>query len=167
MRDLSSYSRNTLITWLEDAAKLWLAHDGLWFQAVETMGGLEAAMRCDTEAWSRFSPLEARRIMERLSLAPNGGLVTLAQALRGRLYSLLNEDEVVLDKARLVYTMKHCRVQEARRRRGLADFPCKSVGIVEYTTFAQAIDPRIKTSCLACPPEPHDGDFYCSWEFTM
>ncbi len=105
--------------------------------------------------------------MERLKLAPGGGLAALAQALRARLYSLLNEDEIALEKDRLIYTMRCCRVQEARRRKGLTDFPCKPVGIVEYTTFAQTIDPRIKTTCLACPPEPHDGDFYCSWEFTM
>ncbi|MEW6364556.1 MAG: DUF6125 family protein [Acidobacteriota bacterium] len=167
MHDYGSYSREMLARWLEDAAKLWLAHDGLWFQAVESMGGLEAAVKCDAEAWSRFSPLEAKRIMERLEMAPGGGLPTLAQALRARLYSLLNEDEIALEQGRLVYTMKRCRVQEARRRKGLADFPCKSVGIVEYTTFAHTIDPRIRTQCLACPPEPHDGDFYCSWEFTM
>jgi hypothetical protein len=32
---------------LEDMAKRWLAHDGLWFQAVEKAYGMEAAIRMD------------------------------------------------------------------------------------------------------------------------
>ncbi len=153
--------------WLNDAAKLWLAHDGLWFQEVEKRLGMEAAIAMDKGAWARFSPLEAARIKERLGLPERGGLETLAKALRARLYTLLNEDDLRLEDGRLVYTMTACRVQEARRRKGLDDFPCKEVGIVEYDTFARAIDPRLRTRCLACPPDPHPRDFTCSWEFTL
>jgi len=48
---------------LASAAKLWLAHDGLWFQAVEKRHGMDAAMDADRDAWHRFSPIEARRII--------------------------------------------------------------------------------------------------------
>jgi hypothetical protein len=57
-------------------------------------------------------------------------------------------------------------VQEARRRKGLADFPCKSVGMVEFATFARTVDSRIRTQCLHCPPEV-DANQYCGWEFTL
>lgn len=49
--------------------------------------------------------------------------------------------------------MNKCRVQFTRNRKGLPDFPCKSVGIVEYSEFAKTIDQRIKTEYVACPPE--------------
>ncbi len=39
---------------LRTAAKLWLAHDGLWFQAVEGAHGLDAAIELDRQAWHRF-----------------------------------------------------------------------------------------------------------------
>nr|ABB16140.1 hypothetical protein CHY_2024 [Carboxydothermus hydrogenoformans Z-2901] len=39
------------------------------------------------------------------------------------------------------------------------------MGITEYSGFAQTIDSRIKTRCLACPPDEHPDDFYCAWEF--
>jgi len=39
--------------------------------------------------------------------------------------------------------MDVCRVQETRRRKGLPDFPCKTVGTVEFTTFAATVDRRI------------------------
>ena len=51
--------------------------------------------------------------------------------------------------------MNDCRVQAARKRKGLADYPCKSGGLVEYRSFAETIDPRIRTSCIACPPDDH------------
>lgn len=153
---------------LVDFAKLWLAHDGLWFLGVEQKFGLQTAIEIDKFAWSQFSPLEAKRIMERRGIKPGGGIEALITALGERLYAMINEQEVVsADSKRAVFVMKNCRVQEARRRKGLAPFPCKEVGLVEYTEFARTIDPRIATRCLACPPDPYNGEFWCKWEFTL
>lgn len=58
-------------------------------------------------------------------------------------------------------------MQTTRRRKGLPDDPCKEAGLVEYTEFARAVDPRIRTGCLGCPPDPHPDDWYCAWEFTL
>jgi hypothetical protein len=77
------------------------------------------------------------------------------------------QEVVDISDARCVFRMKDCRVQSARKRRNLPDFPCKSVGIIEYTGFARTIDPRIKTRCLTCPPDPHPPDIWCAWEFTL
>lgn len=161
-------SREELLGWLQDAARLWLAHDGLWFQAVENGEGMARAMEHDATAWSRFSPIEARRIMKRLGIEPGGGIDALVTCLQYRLYAHLNEQEVVeKSDTRCVFRMKQCRVQNARGRKGLPDFPCKSVGIVEYTTFARTIDPRLRCRCVACPPDDHPDDWFCAWEFTL
>jgi len=61
--------------------------------------------------------------------------------------------------------MNECRVQSARKLKGLAAFPCKPVGLVEYSTFAKAIDQRIETACITCPPDDHPEEYYCGWEF--
>lgn len=160
--------KEELLNLLSDASKNWLAHDGLWFQAVEKAYGMEAAIRLDAEAWGRFSPIEAQRIMKRRGIAPGGGIPALIEALRYRLYAYLNEQETVeAGPTRCVFRMKTCRVQEARKRRGLPDFPCKPVGIVEYSAFAKAVDPRIEARCLGCPPDPKTGDFACAWEFVI
>lgn len=66
-----------------------------------------------------------------------------------------------------VFRMNKCRVQTARNRKGLPDFPCKQVGIVEYADFASTIDDRIETECLTCPPGDHPTEYYCSWKFTL
>jgi len=67
----------------------------------------------------------------------------------------------------LVFEMNNCRVQAARKHRGLADYPCKSGGLVEYRGFAETIDPRIRTSCIACPPDDHPDAWFCAWRFTL
>jgi hypothetical protein len=66
-----------------------------------------------------------------------------------------------------VFQMNDCRVQSARKRKGLSDYPCKSAGIIEYTTFAESIDSRIQTSCISCPPDPHPEEWYCAWRFSI
>ncbi|MCL6559524.1 MAG: DUF6125 family protein [Firmicutes bacterium] len=159
-------SRESLVALLEDMAKRWLAHDGLWFQAVEKEYGMEAAIKMDAAAWEKFTVIEAGRIKKILKLPENGGLAALKKALGLRLYSFINEQEIVdASENRIIFRMNNCRVQAARKRKNLPDFPCKSVGLVEYSYFAKAIDPRIKTRCVACPPDEHPPEYYCAWEF--
>ncbi len=167
MPDFSELSRAELLALLEVYARNWLAHDGCWFLAVEEEHGLEAAIELDRRAWERFSPVEARRIMQAFGIPDQGGLAALARALGYRLYASVNEQQLWWEAdGALRYDMIECRVQQARRRKGLPDFPCKSVGIVEYTQFARTVDPRIRVQCLACPPDPV-GDRFCSWRFTL
>jgi len=153
---------------ISDFARLWLAHDGLWFQAVEDEFGMEAAIKLDGLAWSKFSPIEAARILARLGKKPGGGLELLEEALGERLYAFINTQRIVEKTDRkIVFEMTGCRVQDARRRKGLPSFPCKQVGIIEYSAFARAIDERIETTCLRCPPDEYDGEYWCRWEFSL
>jgi hypothetical protein len=160
-------SREQLIELMTNFAKNWLAHDGLWFQAVERRRGIEEAIEDDTAAWERFSPIEAKRIARFLGLGDRPGLEGLERALRYRLYAVLNRQSAERRGDRLRFYMNECRVQVARKRKGLPDFPCKPVGLVEYGGFAEAIDPRIRTRCIACPPDEHPAEFYCGWEFWL
>ncbi|MEW5785773.1 MAG: DUF6125 family protein [Bacillota bacterium] len=145
-----------------------MAHDGLWFQAVEQAFGMETAIEMDKQAWEKFTVLEAKRVVNILGLELGGGLPALKKSLAFRLYSLVNDQETIeADQNRLIFRMKDCRVKSARRRKTLAEFPCRPVVLVEYSGYARAIDPRIETRCLACPPEPHPAEYYCAWEFSI
>jgi hypothetical protein len=153
---------------LIDAVKNWVAMDGLWFQAVEQAYGMDAALAIDREVWEQFAVIEARRIKERLAMPEKGGLDALEIAFKNRLVSLLNKLEIFRpDENTLIVTTKTCRVQAARTRKGMAQFPCRSVGMVEFPVFARTIDARIMTTCLSCPPETLPGTPYCSWKFTL
>ena len=153
---------------LEDMAKRWLAHDGLWFQAVEKAYGMETAVKLDTEAWEKFTVLEAQRISRFLGLAPDGGIAALREALPLRLDGLANEQEIIdAGGGRIVLRTNVCRVQAARRRKNMPFFPCQSVGLVQFAGFARTIDSRIRVRCLACPPDQPPGAYYCAWEFSL
>jgi len=162
---LEDLSREDLIELVEMYAKNWLAHDGCWFLAAEEKFGLETAIELDTRAWACFSPLEARRIMQAFGIAEGGGLEALEKALDYRLYASINRqaaERVSGDTLR--FRMVECRVQQARQRKGLPPFPCKSVGLVEYAQFARAVDPGIETTCVHAPPDAVT-DSFCEWEF--
>ncbi len=165
---LENLSKDELIAIIIDDAKNWLAHDGLWFQAVDRKYGMETAIEIDRAAWEKFTVVEAQRIMARLGLEPGGGIPALVECLKHRLYARLNlQESIEVTERRAVFRMVDCRVQSTRKRKGLSDFPCKSVGVVEYAGFARTIDPRIETRCIACPPDQHPDDFWCAWEFIL
>ncbi len=144
----------------------WLANDGIWFQAIEFEHGMQDAKICNDNSWAEFSPLEAWSIKQLLNLSENPGLEGLKQALMFRVYATINKQSITEEtKNSFIFRMDDCRVQSTRKRKGLADYPCKSAGIVEYTSFASAIDKRIKTSCVCCPPDKHPEEYYCAWKF--
>lgn len=167
MEHLKNLSREDLLKLIQVYAKNWLAHDGCWFLAAEEKFDMETAMELDAKSWERFAAAEARRIMKAFDILPDGGLKALEKALQFRLYAAINRQEIEwVNDNKMIFKMLECRVQKTRREKNLPDFPCKPVGIVEFSHFAKTVDPRIRTRCLACPPEP-GADFYCGWEFTI
>lgn len=163
---LLNMDEQTLEKLKEGIAINWLVNDGVWFQELEFSQGMEDAKRCNDSCWAQFSPFEAWSIKNLLDLPDNPGLEGLKQAMGYRLYASINKQSIVDEKPdSFVFRMDECRVQLARKRKGLDDYPCKSGGMIEYTTFAETIDPRIKTECIACPPDPHPEEYFCAWRF--
>ncbi len=167
-KDLESLSKEELLDYIEDVSKNWLAIDGTWFLSVEQKYGTEIAIQLDEISWKIFSPIEAKRIMKRFNIPENGGIPALVKALKYRVYANINEQEIIeISENRCVFRMNNCRVQAARKIKNLPDFPCKSVGIIEYSEFAKIIDSRIKVQCICCPPDKHPDNYFCAWEFKI
>ncbi len=163
---LFNLPKETMNALRENVAANWLANDGIWFQAVEFSDGMAEAKHCNDSCWEKFSPLEAWSIKRILNLPEQPGLEGLKQALQLRLYAFINKQSFTCETPdSFMFQMNDCRVQGARKRKGLDDYPCKSAGLIEYSTFAEAIDPRIKTECIACPPDKHPEEWYCAWKF--
>jgi len=163
---LSDMGKDQLLHISDELAKNWLAADGVWFQAVEFEHGMNDAKRCNDSTWGRYSPFEAWSIKQLLNMEEQPGLEGLAEALNFRTYGRLNKQSVHWENDHsMVFQMDECRVQVARIRQGLDDYPCKSAGLVEYSRFAEAIDSRIKTECVGCPPDDHPEDWFCAWRF--
>lgn len=164
---LRQMPRDQVLALLDNLAKSWLAQDGVWFQGVEKAYGMQEAKRCNDSTWAYFSPYEAHAVKKFLHLPDRPGLDGLEKALAFRLYSRLNHQHLYRRDGALILEMYNCRVQCARTRKNMADYPCKSAGLVEYGRFAENIDSRIRTECIACPPDEHPGEWYCAWRFTL
>ena len=165
--NISDLPREKLLELAADYAKGWLAMDGVWFQAVEGKRGMDEAVEMDEEAWRRFTVMEANRIKAFLGLPDNSGIDGLRRALRFRLYSMLNKDEIEIDGDTLTFRVVDCRVQTARSRKGMEFHPCKSVGLIEYSGFAKTIDSRFETRCVSCYPDITDDTCACVWQFIL
>ncbi len=165
-KSIKNMSKEELEKILTGISANWLANDGVWFQAIERKLGMNDAKRCNDSCWTRFSPYEASRIKNFLGLGDNSGLEGMKKALEYRMYSFINKQSIEqVDENTIVFKMNDCRVQSARKRKGLEDYPCKTAGIVEYTYFARSIDSRIKTECICCPPDEHPDEYFCAWKF--
>jgi len=146
----------------------WLAGDGVWFQAVESGHGMLDAKRCNDSCWAWFSPFEAWSIKRLLKLPEHPGIEGLKKALELRMYAKINVQSIQEEGPdSIIFRMNDCRVQTARKSKGLEDYPCKSAGMVEYKSFARAIDSRIKTECIGCPPDSHPEEWFCAWRFSL
>jgi len=164
---LNNLDREDLLKLIDIYCKNWLAMDGVWFQSVERKLGMDEAMEHDINAWRSFSVIEAKRIKEFLKLPERSGIEGLRRALTFRLYANINQDETIVQDNVLMYRTLDCRVQNARKRKGMEFHPCKAVGIVEYTCFSKEIDDRFECEAISCYPDMTDETCNCSWKFTL
>ncbi|MGM0453637.1 MAG: DUF6125 family protein [Thermodesulfobacteriota bacterium] len=165
---LADLPREKLSELLDAVSTNWLVNDGVWFQSVEFAHGMNEAKRCNDSTWAQFSPVEAQMIKRYLRLSEKPGLEGLKKALGFRVYANINTQSIVEEgPGSFVFQMNECRVQAARKKKNLEDYPCKSAGLVEYAYFASAIDPRIETQCIGCPPDDHPDEWFCAWRFTL
>lgn len=165
---LLNMPKNDLLKLMTAVGKNWLANDGIWFLSVENKHGMNEAKRCNDSSWARFSPFEAWSIKRLFQLPEFAGIEGLKMALGFRMYARVNVQTIIEEGPDCIqFQMNDCRVQSARKQKGLDDYPCKSGGLVEYKYFAETIDKRIKTECLGCPPDPHPKEWYCAWRFSI
>jgi hypothetical protein len=165
---LTRASEEEIDGFLSALAANWIAQDGIWFQAIEKRYGMNEAKRSNDSCWAWFSPFEAASIKKLLGLDEHPGLEGLKKALGYRMYAVVNKQSIIEESPdQVVFRMDDCRVQSARKRKNMPDYPCKSAGLVEYSRFAEAIDSRIKTQCICCPPDNHPEDSYCCWRFSI
>ena len=74
--EVGDLSRDRLLELLQDMAKRWLAHDGLWFQAVERAHGMDEAIRACGRWLVHFHFCDSNRA------APGSGHVDFRPILR-------------------------------------------------------------------------------------
>jgi len=142
--------------------------DGLWFTLVEEKFGLDTALEIDVEVWRRLCLIQAKRIAKYFPIDQGSSIRNLVKVIELDPLLVVYKLEVVkLTDALAVLRLTDCPPQKARIKDGRGEFPCKPVGIALFSSYAQVVDPRIKVSCLTCPPDAHPPQYWCEWQFEI
>jgi len=142
--------------------------DGLWFTLMEEKYGMEAALEIDVEVWRRLCLAQARRVPKYLPIKESSPMRRLIRIIElDPLLHVFKPKTVELSDERAVLRFTNCPPQKARLRDGGGEFPCKPVGLAILSSYSEVIEPRIRLSCLACPPDAHPKEYWCQWQFDL
>ena len=143
---------------------LW-AVDGLYYLGIEEKYGTEGATEIDRKVWEVMGKIEARRLKEILGIKESD-IPTVMNTLKLTSWSLdLENKEIEIDEKKGIFRNVSCRVQKTRIKKGLVEFPCKSVRWGYLQSFAKEFNENIEVECNVCPPDEHKEDLWCEWEF--
>jgi len=152
----------------ELCAKSLYTLDGLWFTLLEKKYGLDAALEIDEEVWQKFCPIHIRRLLKTFPIKIDNPVKAVVELMKTDPMQLIYKWEVMeLTDSKAILRATECPPQRARVRDGRGEFPCRKVGTCMFQAYAEAIDPRIKLTCLTCPPDAHPPQYWCQWQFEI
>lgn len=139
--------------------------DGLYFLEIEDKFGTETATEIDAGCWETMGRIEARHLRDILDtkrIDPQ----SLIYILRNTSWALdIMEKETEITERKAVFRVTKCGTQLTRIKKGREVLPCREVRFGYLRSFAQELNPEIKTICKACPPDERPPNLWCEWEF--
>lgn len=140
--------------------------DSFWYIYIREQLGESGADSLNAKVWSRIASMGARDLMKRFQIH-EPGLEGFVQALRYWPWCILVDYQIKKESDRVIVSVPACPTQEARIKRGLAEYHCREMHRGEFESFAGEIDARIQTECLFAPPDPRREGMICQWRFSL
>lgn len=140
--------------------------DSFWYIYIAEMFDEATADRINEKVWGKVPALAVKDLLMKFPITARG-LEGFVQAMHYWPWHILVGYQIQESLEEVIITVPSCPTQEARTRRGLAEYACKEMHRLEFESFAQAIEPRIRTECVFAPPDPHPPDMYCKWRFVL
>ena len=165
-REVRKLSAEKLICYADFMAYNWWNLQGNWMQLISTNHGTELATEYDTVVWERNSRLQAWKLNALFNF--DGSMEHFVSAISlSTVFANVEFEfsEMNQKTARLLVTK--CTMQLNRLKGNLPELPCKVPGIAAVAGFATAYNPRIKITCLLCPPDVHADNEWCHWSFSL
>lgn len=163
---LEQLPKETLVALLEVCLRDLHTVDGLWFLGVEKLVGPERDVDFDLDVWVETVKVEAQRIRKSFNLQGEG-ISLLVQAIQfvPGLISFTEFEVEQVSEREAILRVTLCYPQRARLKDGIGLFNCRGVDEAYLASFAQALDPRIRSNCEFCPPDKWFDNLWCQWHF--
>jgi hypothetical protein len=165
-REVKKLSGEMLVRYADFVAYSFWNLQGNWMQLVSTRHGSEVAAEYDMAVWDRNSKVQAWKLNALFDF--DGSIEHFVRAISlSTVFSNVEFEfeETTPKSVRLLVT--ECTMQLNRLKGNLPELPCKVAGIAAVAGFASAYNPKIKTTCISCPPDEHPPNEWCHWLFEL
>ena len=159
-------SKERLVDYIQMIHKNFWTLQGNYILELEKRYGEAVAMEFDDIAFSRAAEVQVYRLKKFFNLGEDMPALMKVFDFSEFCSNIEYEFHEVTDK-RLIWRVTKCPMQMARLKDDLPEIACKLSAIPINERIAKAINPKMKSTCIICPPDPHPSDRWCEFEFKI